>query len=55
MEVKALESLMNAHGGKLPINIKIIFEGEEEVGGESIADYVRKQKPETQSGFRAGV
>src|SRR6202453_4535956 len=44
MEVKALESLMKAHGGKLPINVKVIFEGEEEVGGESIAAYVRKEK-----------
>jgi len=51
MEVKALESLMKAHGGKLPINVKIIFEGEEEVGGESIADYVRKQKAKLKADF----
>src|SRR5512142_500645 len=51
MEVKALESLMNTHGGKLPINVKIIFEGEEEVGGESIAEYVRKQKQKLKADF----
>src|SRR5215510_6737597 len=51
MEVKALESLMQAHGGKLPINVKVIFEGEEEVGGESIADYVRKQKAKLKADF----
>ena len=51
MEVKALESLFQAHGGKLPINVKIIFEGEEEVGGESIAEYVRKQKAKLKADF----
>jgi acetylornithine deacetylase/succinyl-diaminopimelate desuccinylase-like protein len=51
MEVKGLESLMQAHGGKLPINVKIIFEGEEEVGGESIAEYVRKQKAKLRADF----
>src|SRR5580700_4006526 len=51
MEVKALESLMKAHDGKLPINVKIIFEGEEEVGGESIAEYVRKQKAKLKADF----
>jgi len=51
MEVKALESLMKAHGGKLPLNVKIIFEGEEEVGGESIAEYVRKQKQKLKADF----
>jgi len=44
MEVKALESLMRAHGGNLPINVKVLFEGEEEVGGESIAEYIRQPK-----------
>jgi len=51
MEVKALESLMQANGGKLPINVKVIFEGEEEVGGEAIADYVRKQKAKLKADF----
>src|SRR5256886_8551335 len=51
MEVKALESLMKTGNGKLPINVKVIFEGEEEVGGESIAEYVRKQKAKLKADF----
>ena len=51
MEIKALESLMRAHGSKLPVNVKILFEGEEEVGGESIADYVRKQSKKLKASF----
>jgi acetylornithine deacetylase/succinyl-diaminopimelate desuccinylase-like protein len=51
MEVKALESLMQGGGGKLPINVKVLFEGEEEVGGESIADFVRKQKSKLKADF----
>jgi acetylornithine deacetylase/succinyl-diaminopimelate desuccinylase-like protein len=51
MEVKALESLMKAHDGKLPLNVKLIFEGEEEVGGESIAAYVRKEKAKLKADF----
>jgi acetylornithine deacetylase/succinyl-diaminopimelate desuccinylase-like protein len=42
MHVKALESLMKADGG-LPVNVRVIFEGEEEVGGEGIAAFVREQ------------
>ena len=38
MEVKALEALMKSGNGKLPINVKVIFEGEEEVGGDSITE-----------------
>ncbi len=43
--VKALESLMRADG-TLPVNIKILFEGEEEAGGESIEKYVREHPEE---------
>jgi len=42
MHVKALESLMAAGGGKLPVNVRVIVEGEEEVGGEGIAAFVRE-------------
>jgi len=44
-QVKALESLMAADK-KLPLNVRVIFEGEEEVGGETIADFVAS-KPAT--------
>ena len=46
MHVKALESLMAAHGGKLPVNVRVIIEGEEEVGGEGIAAFVREHGDE---------
>jgi acetylornithine deacetylase/succinyl-diaminopimelate desuccinylase-like protein len=41
MHVKALESAMKADG-KLPVNVRVIVEGEEEVGGEGIAAFVRE-------------
>ncbi len=39
MHVKAVEALL-ATGSKLPINVKFLIEGEEEVGGESVAKFV---------------
>ncbi len=51
MELKAIEALMKGHGGKLPLNVKFILEGEEEVGGESIAAYVRKEKAKLKADF----
>ncbi|HYG99537.1 MAG TPA: dipeptidase [Terriglobales bacterium] len=51
MEVKAFESLFNTHGGKLPINVKVIFEGEEEVGGEAIATYIREHGDRLKADF----
>ena len=41
MHVKALESLIKADGS-LPVNVRVIVEGEEEVGGEGIAAFVRQ-------------
>src|SRR5664279_5699171 len=42
MQLKAFESLFKTGNGKLPINVRVIFEGEEEVGGESIEEFVKK-------------
>ena len=44
MEVKALEALLQA--GPLPVNIRVLAEGEEEVGGEGIAAYLREHPEE---------
>ncbi len=49
MHVKALESLFAAGGGKLPVNVRVILEGEEEVGGEGIASYLREHGDELQA------
>jgi acetylornithine deacetylase/succinyl-diaminopimelate desuccinylase-like protein len=42
MHVKALESLMVAGGSTLPVNVRVIFEGEEEIGGKGIAAFVQE-------------
>jgi acetylornithine deacetylase/succinyl-diaminopimelate desuccinylase-like protein len=44
--VKALESLLSAGGGALPVGVRVIIEGEEEVGGEGIAGFVREHPEE---------
>ena len=43
MHIKAVEALFAVYG-KLPVNVKFLIEGEEEVGGESISEYVPKNK-----------
>src|ERR1700693_986822 len=43
IHLKALESLQNVNG-KFPINLKVLIEGEEEVGSVSLWDYVQKNK-----------
>jgi acetylornithine deacetylase/succinyl-diaminopimelate desuccinylase-like protein len=54
MHLKALEALLQARGGRrgsLPINVRILLEGEEEVGGEGIAKFVREHPDQLQSDF----
>jgi len=51
MHLKALESLMKSGGGKLPINVKLLLEGEEEVGGEAIAKYIRDHPQKLKADF----
>jgi acetylornithine deacetylase/succinyl-diaminopimelate desuccinylase-like protein len=51
MHIKALESLLQANEGKLPLNIRIILEGEEEVGGEGIAQFVHDHPERLRADF----
>ena len=53
MQLKAFESLFKAGNGKLPINVRVLIEGEEEVGGESIEKYVKANanSPKLRSDF----
>jgi acetylornithine deacetylase/succinyl-diaminopimelate desuccinylase-like protein len=49
-QIKALESLLAAYG-KLPLNVRVILEGDEEVGGEGIAAFVASKPPELKTDF----
>jgi acetylornithine deacetylase/succinyl-diaminopimelate desuccinylase-like protein len=49
MQVKALESLLA--GGSLPLNVRVLLEGEEEVGGEGIASYVASKPADLKADF----
>jgi acetylornithine deacetylase/succinyl-diaminopimelate desuccinylase-like protein len=49
-QVKALESLLVANKA-LPVNVRVLFEGEEEVGGEGIAEFVASKPPELKADF----
>jgi acetylornithine deacetylase/succinyl-diaminopimelate desuccinylase-like protein len=42
MHVKALEAMLES--GELPCNVKIMIEGEEEIGSEHLADFVKEHK-----------
>jgi len=45
MHFKAVEAYLKQNG-RLPVNIKIIIEGEEEVGSENLDDFIRAHKGE---------
>ena len=45
MHLKAVEAHLKQNG-RLPVNIKFILEGEEEVGSEHLDDFIRAHKDE---------
>ena len=55
IHIKALEALKN-QSGKLPLNVKVMIEGEEEVGSVSLWDFVQRNRRTTEGrrarGFR---
>ncbi len=46
IHMKAVERLMQEGGGRLPVNVRFLIEGEEEVGGEGIEHYVTQHPQE---------
>ncbi len=51
MHLKALESLFQAGENRFPLNVRVILEGEEEVGGEGIARFVREHPEQLKADF----
>ena len=49
MHIKAVEALRAVHGGNLPVNVKFLIEGEEEVGGDSITTYLPAHREKLQA------
>jgi len=50
MQMKAMESLLAANKG-LPLNVRVLLEGEEEVGGEGISAYVASKPANLKADF----
>lgn len=48
MHIKAIEALFAVHG-RLPVNVKFLIEGEEEIGGKSISKFVPANKEKLQA------
>ncbi|MEP7287653.1 MAG: M20/M25/M40 family metallo-hydrolase, partial [Chloroflexota bacterium] len=39
-QIKAIDSLMKAHNGVLPVNVKFLIEGEEEIGSDNLDAFI---------------
>src|ERR1700690_2939378 len=48
IHIKAIEALRQVHG-KLPVNLKVMIEGEEEVGSVNLWDFVRQNREKLKS------
>jgi acetylornithine deacetylase/succinyl-diaminopimelate desuccinylase-like protein len=47
--IQGIEAVAQANGGRPPINVKFIFEGEEEIGSPNLRDIVRQYKDQLQA------
>ncbi len=45
IQIKAVHRVMQENGGKLPVNVRFLIEGEEEAGGEHIEAFVASGDP----------
>jgi acetylornithine deacetylase/succinyl-diaminopimelate desuccinylase-like protein len=49
IHVASIKSYFDTHNGKLPVNVKIIIEGEEEYGSPNLASFLSQYKEKLQS------
>lgn len=49
INLAAIESLRATNGGRLPVNVKFVIEGEEEIGSRGLAEFVRAQRERVQA------
>lgn len=51
IHVKAIEAFLAGNGGKLPINLKLIVEGEEEIGSDNLDALMREHAKDLEADF----
>jgi acetylornithine deacetylase/succinyl-diaminopimelate desuccinylase-like protein len=49
IHLKAVEALLKTGEAKLPVNVRILMEGEEEIGGKAVSTFIREHARELQS------
>ncbi|MCZ7649025.1 MAG: dipeptidase [Planctomycetota bacterium] len=49
--LKAVEALVKSGGGNLPVNLKYMLEGEEEIGSPSLPDFMARERERLKSDF----
>ena len=53
LSIQAAEAVLQTSGGKLPVNVKYLLEGQEEIGSPNLEDFLSKS--ENQNRFAADL